>query len=66
MNAWDIEFSDSEVQQATNLYCTEENYLRIKDSQNILTSVFYSLISVINVYFCDPYEEASADGTVTC
>ena len=42
LNAWDIEFSDSEVQQATNLYCTEENYLRIRDSQEILTSVFYN------------------------
>ena len=42
LNAWDIEFSDSEVEQATNLYCTEENYLRIRDSQEILTSVFYN------------------------
>ena len=32
LDAWDIEFTDSEVENATNLYCTEENYLRITDS----------------------------------
>lgn len=42
LNAWDIEFSDSEVEQATNLYCTEENYLRIRNSQEVLTSVFHT------------------------